>query len=113
MAATVLIGNYRERVTVQSATVTRGADFNEEILTWPTNGSGTTVWAQVTARPGREPVLADRPVMLVGYEVKIRYGVTVTNKQRLLWRDKVLSIETVTPNPAQGEILITCMEATA
>lgn len=106
-------GELNEQVTIQSATVTLGADFNEEILTWPAAGVGTTVWAKVKTRGGREPLLADRPVMIVGYEVTIRSGVTVTNKDRLLWRGKTLGIETVTPNPAQGVIVLTCLEATA
>lgn len=108
----IAAGAMNERVTIQTATVTLGADFNDEILTWPADGVGTTVWARVRARGGREPLIADRPVMLVGYEVTIRSGQTVTNKQRLQWRGKTLGIESVTPNPAIGETVITCLEVT-
>ena len=35
--------------------------------------------------------------MVVSYEVTIRAGVTVTNKDRLLWGSKTLMVDTVTP----------------
>lgn len=102
----IAIGKLCEVVTLQQASVTRG-DFNEEILTWSTVA---TLRAKVTERGGREPVLADRPVMVVSYEVEIRTGVTVTHKNRLLWRGKALGIDTVTPLPASGRILMRCLE---
>lgn len=106
----VTAGDLRERVEIQAATVTRG-DFGEEILTWATTA---TVWAQVyewSGRGAREVMLTDSPTMVVGYEVKVRAGVTVTHKHRLLWRSKVLDIHTVTPLPGQGLIVLRCLEA--
>mgnify|MGYP003383135460 CR=1 FL=1 len=102
------IGDMRERVEIQSATVTRG-EFNEELLAWATTA---TVWAKVTERGGREPIVADRPVMVVSYEVVIRNTATVTHMNRLVWRSKYLSIDTVTPMPAQGLTVLRCLEAT-
>lgn len=102
-------GELRERVEIQAATVTRG-DFNEEVLTWTT---AATVWAKVTERGGREPLAADRPVMVVSYEVTIRSGPTVTHKHRLVWRSKTLGIDTVTPLTAQGLIVLRCLEMDA
>ncbi len=61
-------------------------------------------------RGGREPLLADRPVMVVAYEVTIRDGVTVTHSERLVWGDKVLGIDTVTLRRADGVIVLRCME---
>jgi SPP1 family predicted phage head-tail adaptor len=97
----------RERVTIQRATVSRDA-FGGEVLTWT---DAATVWAKVLDRSSREPILADRPVMLVGYEVTIRSGVTVTHQERLSWRGKLLSIEAVTPRQAEGLIVLRCLEA--
>lgn len=109
--APITAGDLRERVEIQQATVTIGAEFNEEILAWATVA---TVWAQVVERGGREPILADRPVMVVSYEVTIRaITPTPTHLQRLLWRSKVLSIETVTPLPATGLLVLRCLEASA
>ena len=99
-------GDLNEQVTIQTATVTRGT-ANAEVVSW---ADVVTVWATVTERGGREPVLADRPVMLVSYEVIIRNGVTVTHSDRLVWNDKTLAIDTVTPRRTDGVIVLRCME---
>jgi SPP1 family predicted phage head-tail adaptor len=96
----------RERVTIQHATVERD-DFGGELLTWQ---DGLTVWARVTERGGREPLLADRLVMVVSYEVTIRSGVSVTHHNRLAWRGKVLGVEVVTPKQAAGLMVLRCLE---
>jgi head-tail adaptor len=100
-------GELNERVTIQTATVTRG-DANAEVLSWATVA---TVWAKVVERGGREPQLADRPVMLVSYEVIVRSGVTVGHNDRLTWGDKTLTIDTITPLP-RGYFTLRCMETT-
>lgn len=97
----------RERVTIQRATVSRDV-FGGEVLTW---ADAATVWAKVLDRSSREPILADRPVMLVGYEITLRSGVTVTHQDRLEWRGKLLHIEAVTPRPAEGLLVLRCIEA--
>ena len=100
-------GDLNERVTIQTATVSRGT-ANAEVVTW---ADVVTVWAKVVVRSGREPVLADRPVMLMGYEMIIRDGVSVSHKDRLIWGDKTLAIDTVSPIPTQrGYLLLQCME---
>lgn len=100
-------GELRERVTVQAATVSRD-DFGAEVITW---ADVATVWAKVLVKSGREPVLADRPVMLVGYEVTIRLGVAVSQKHRLMWRGKVLDIDAVNLLPGAGLVTLLCSEA--
>lgn len=106
---TIGAGDLREQIALQQATATRDA-YNAEVLTWSTVA---TVWARVLERGGREPVLADRPVMLISYEVTIRDGVTVTHGQRVIWRGKTLGIDTVTPLPADGLIVLRCLEVDA
>lgn len=98
-------GDLRQRVTIQRATAVSDG-YGGETLTWT---SGATVRAQVIERGGREPQIADRPVMVVGYEVMIRSGQTVSHLDRLLWNDKTLQIETVTPLPT-GYITLRCLE---
>lgn len=100
-------GDLRERVTIQKATVVRDA-FGGEVLTW---ADAETVWAAVRDYSSREPLLADRLVMLVGYEVTIRSGVEVTHQDRLSWRGKVLAIEGVAPRPAEGLLVLRCLDA--
>ncbi len=102
-----VIGEMRERVSLYHPVATRD-DYNAEIISW---NLSSTVWARVIERGGREPILADRPAMLVSYEVTVRAGVSITNKDRLLWGDKTLSVETVTPLSAQGLIIVRCFEA--
>lgn len=106
-------GDLRERVAIQTATPNRNS-YNEEKLTWATT---TTVWAAVVERGGREPIIADRPTMLVSYEVTFRYWTTTAGlshlTNRLVWRSKTLSIETVTPDQANGWVVVRCLEATA
>lgn len=109
MAGNTTANELREQVTIQQATSTRD-EYNAEILTWATVA---TVWARVLERSGREPVLADRPVMLISYEVTIRDGLTVTHGQRVIWRTKTLNVETATPLPADGLIMLRCLEVTA
>ena len=99
-------GDLNEQVTIQTATVTRGT-ANAEVVSW---ADVATVWAKIVERGGREPILADRPVMLVAYEVTIRAGVTVTHQDRLAWGDKTLAIDTVTPRRTEGTIVLRCME---
>ena len=99
-------GAFNEQVTIQTATVTRGT-ANAEVVSW---ADVATVWARIVERGGREPLLADRPVMVVAYEVTIRDGVSVTHSDRLTWGDKTLAIDTVTPRRTDGVIVLRCME---
>lgn len=102
-------GELRERIEVQAATITRDA-FGDEVQAWATVA---TVWAKVVERGGREPVLADRPVMLIAYEITIRAGVTVEHGQQVIWRGKTLRVETVSPDAAAGLVVLRCLEAAA
>lgn len=106
------IGKLRERVEIQTAIVTRD-DYNAERISWPPAGAGLVISAMVKEYGGREPVMADREVMLVSYEVTVRYsGLTaaISHRDRVLWRGKTLSIETVTPVRANGVIILRCLE---
>lgn len=97
----VAAGLMRDRVTIQTATATRDA-YGGETITW---SNVATVWARVVERGGREPLLADRPVMVVSYEVVIRAGLAVSHADRLVWRGLTLQIETVTPLPVGFQTL--------
>lgn len=101
-------GEMNQRVTLLSATATRDA-YGAEVLAWV---AGATVHARIIERGGREPVLADRPVMVMAYEVVIRAGLTVTHLDRLTWGAKTLQIDTVTPQPT-GFLTLRCLEVDA
>lgn len=103
---TVTASDLTERVTIQRSSVVRD-DYNAEVVSW---ADVATVFARVVERGGREPILADRPVMLVSYEVVIRTGWAVTHQDRLVWRGKTLTVDTATPLPT-GFQTLRCLEA--
>lgn len=102
----VTASDLRERLTHYTPSATRDA-YNAEVVTWT---AGATVWAAVKERGGREVLVTDRPAMLVGYEVTIRDGVTVSHADRWGWGNKTLTVETVTPLQALGLIVMRCLE---
>lgn len=102
-------GELNELVTIKSATVTRDA-YNQEKFVWDQT-VGTT-WAKVRVLNAREPIIADRPMMVAGYEVELRAEVSITRANRVEWRGKQLQIETVTPNVANGTNVVACLEVT-
>lgn len=102
-------GDLRQRITIQTAAVTRDA-FGAETITWH---DGPTLWAQIIEKGGREPLLADRPVMIVGYEITVRYTAitaALTHLHRLRWEQKILQIETVTPERTTGCVRLRSLE---
>ena len=102
-------GAMTERITVLCANANRDA-YGAETLTWTAEH---TVWAQVRERGGREPLLADRPVMGVAYEIILRYSLytaALTHLHRLVWRGKTLQIETVTPERFADRVVLRCLE---
>lgn len=98
-------GKLDQRVTIQRASATRDA-YGAEALTW---SEVATVPAQVRERGGREPLLADRPVMVVAFEVTIRAGFNVTHQDRLVWGTLTLQVETATPLP-RGFQTLRCLQ---
>lgn len=105
----ILIDDLRERVEIQAATVTRD-EFGGEKLAWSTTA---TVWAKVTERNGREIFAADQPVMLVSYEIVIRADIAINHLNRIVWRSKILNVQSITPLTAEGLIILRCLEADA
>jgi head-tail adaptor len=97
-------------VSVLAAGITRDA-FGAEVLTWAPTGQ--TLWAKVVERGGREPLIADRPVMVVSYEIILRYTAitaALTHLHRLRWGQKTLQIETVTPERTTGCVRLRTLE---
>lgn len=109
MARTPTAGAMRERVTWQSATVTRDTDYNQEVESWSTLA---TTWAAVRVTNAGEPQLADRPVMVTGYEITARYPITgLTHHCRAVWRSKTIQIDSVTDDVAAGLVVVRGTEA--
>lgn len=77
-----------QRVTLQSKSVSRGAN-GEEVVTW---NDVATVWARVAQLRGREYFAAAQMQDAVDVKVTIRYRAGVTRDQRLLWNGAPLDI---------------------
>lgn len=105
----VKAGDLKEIVTIKAATVTRDA-YNQEKFAW--NQTVGTAWAKVTVLNAREPIIADRPMMVASYEIELRSEVAVTRANRLEWKGKQLQIETITPNVANATNILACLEVT-
>ena len=81
-------GKLRHRLTVQ--TVTGAQDrYGEPSDTW---ADTRVVWAQVTPLTGDELIVARQVTPEVTHDIRMRYGVTVTPANRLLWGTRVFGI---------------------
>jgi SPP1 family predicted phage head-tail adaptor len=85
----VNFGELRERVTLQSTTITIGPIGN----TVPTAVNVADLWAQVRPLRVTERMTGERLAAQGGYEVMIRYREGVTPAMRFLWRGRVLNIQ--------------------
>lgn len=102
-------GRLRERVAIQTATVTQNTS-GEEISSWAT---ATTVWAQIL--PGavseRFSAAAGQRASEITHTVRIRYRSDITPKKRLLWGMRILEIlGQMDPDGRTTDLLIMCKE---
>jgi SPP1 family predicted phage head-tail adaptor len=87
-----MIGKLRHRITLQTATVTRG-DRGAEILTW---ADTATVYADIRTVGGQEQVLASQlEVATLLHTITIRHLAGVVPKMRVKWGDRYFAIEAV------------------
>lgn len=87
----VPVGQMRERVTLQQASVTLDAN-GDPAYAWST---AATLWARVEPTGGETETLAERRTAVATYAVTIRWRAGVSVAQRLLWRGRTLAIESV------------------
>lgn len=102
-------GRLRERVAIQSATVTQNSS-GEEIPVWATDA---TVWASVL--PGavseRFSASAGQRASEITHTVRIRYRDDITPKKRLRWGTRILEIlGQMDPDGRTTDLLIMCKE---
>lgn len=76
-----------QRITIEQRTVTRGATFGEEVVTWATFA---TVWARVEdqvtpSKGGDELVTADMRLLASRTRITLRYLAGVTTDMRVQW----------------------------
>lgn len=87
-----MIGKFRHRVILQTATIARSARGAEE-MTWTDTA---TVYADIRTVGGQEQVLASQlEVATLLHTITIRYRTGIVPKMRLKWGARVFSIEAV------------------
>lgn len=102
-------GRLRQRITIQTHTESRDA-LGASIWTWSTLAK---VWAEVRMPYGSERFVsaADVEVAQVTHRVKIRYRDDVSPLNRIVWRSRVLDIESaVDPDGRRRELVMMCRE---
>lgn len=103
-------GRLRERVTIQTETVTRDAS-GEELRTW---AEVATVWASVTPGASSERFLASagQRVAEVTHTVRIRFRSGLTPKMRLVWETtRILEIiSVIDPDMRNSTTVLLCSE---
>jgi SPP1 family predicted phage head-tail adaptor len=91
-ASSIRAGDLRERITVQSKSVTRNS-IGDEVVTWP---DFATVWAQVEPLRGREFFAAAQMQSSVEVRFRIRYRSDLTvDAHRVLWRGVTYDIRSL------------------
>lgn len=101
-------GKLNRRVTIETPTITRGADFKEPVETWATFA---TVWAAIEPLSGRELQVFRQTESEVSIRVRIRYLAGVLPKMRVVHGARVLRVESVIDKvDAHREIELLCVE---
>lgn len=102
-------GRLRERVTIQTESVSRDS-FGAETITWADVAS---VWASVLPGSSGERYVstAALPQAEISHTVRIRYRAGLGPTLRALWDSRVLHIlSVVDPTGRQAELVLLCRE---
>jgi len=103
-------GRLREKVEIQSPTVSQNTD-GEPSITWATIAGGR-VWAAVEPLSGNEAMIAQQVNAGITHRVRIRYRSDVTTKHRLSYRSRILDINSiVNVDERREQIEMLCTEA--
>ena len=104
------IGKYRQRIEIQSATVTAN-EFGEQEQSWNTD---STEWAQIEPLSGREIEYAKALVAEVTHKVSLRYRSGVTVSQRVKFGSRLFDINAaINVEELNIELQLLCAERVA
>lgn len=87
----IATGPMRERVTIQ-APAGQQNPFGEATLAWT---DVATVWASVMGVRASDYFAAQQAGVVITHKIRIRLFPGLTDKNRLIWRGKVLEISSV------------------
>lgn len=99
-------GQFRERLTLQSRSVTRDA-LGGEIIAWI---DVATVWAKVDAITGREVHAAQQIHAEITLRAQIRHRADVAADWRAQWRGNTIAIHAVLPSPRRDVLTLLCSQ---
>jgi SPP1 family predicted phage head-tail adaptor len=108
----MLIGERRDRVTLQSATVSQDA-HGEPIPTWGNLATNPTVWASVQSKAAGERFISggEQVQAAITHTVVLRYRTDVTVQMRVIFGSRTLYIENVIdPDGRRRDLVLMCRE---
>lgn len=101
-------GDLRHRITIQSPTGTAQNQCGEDV---PAYTTFATVWAAVEPLRGREYLEAQKIRPEMQYRVRIRYLAGVTTDMQVVYRGKILDIQSIiNVDERNRELHLMCLE---
>lgn len=101
-------GRLRDRVVILAKTVSRGADYGQEVPSW---SEEATVWAEVEQVEASEKATPTERVMTRRYAVTLRTRAGLTTDKRLRLADAtVLEIMGVVKTLRGDAMVVSCVE---
>lgn len=98
-------GDYDERITIESLSVTRNS-IGEESKSWTTFAE---TWANVVTIRGAEFVAAMQAQFRVDIRVRVRYRAGINNMMRISWRgQKYAVVEVMDGGPRREYVEMLC-----
>jgi SPP1 family predicted phage head-tail adaptor len=99
-------GRLRERITIQQATEKRNA-IGETVQSWATF---TERWASVEGLSSREVLNQGQQQTEISHRVRLRYVDGMKGTMRILWRGRVLEINSLLEHGNRSEHEALCTE---
>jgi SPP1 family predicted phage head-tail adaptor len=96
-------GELRERITIERATTTSDGHGGRTVTWSPVYSNG--VWAKVQSVRGREEERQGRLSTVETYLVTVRFAVSVTTLDRVVWRGRTMNIRAVADREGTREWL--------
>ena len=110
-------GLMRERVTIQTATVTADniGGIADGPVTWGSIATVPTTWARITPLSGRgaERVQAMQLEMAISHEVTIRYRTDIVPAYRLMWGTLPLNVRAIVHDEKHRHTMLFCDQGQA
>lgn len=101
-------GKLRERITIEQASEARNS-MGEAVQTWSTFAHR---WASVDGLSSREFLLQGQQQTEITHRVRMRYVSGMTSSMRIVWRGRVLEMNSLLEHRNRSEHEALCTERT-